>query len=109
MFYILDKNNIPVEIDFSKDIDIEIIKNLVDQRRVVRMDESCATRISTIFTGINLRGSVNHPMFFETMIFRNEELNLWGRYHSWDDAYQGHIKALEAYQSVTEGFMRMDK
>lgn len=52
-------------------------------------------RISTVWMGINILNQ-NPPLVFETMIFKPEgNDNYCFRYSTWDEALEGHQKAIQ--------------
>jgi hypothetical protein len=53
-------------------------------------------RISTVFLGVNYAYSPNEPpLLFETMVFGGEHDLFQERYRTWDEAVEGHARAIE--------------
>lgn len=55
-------------------------------------------RVSTVWLGVDHAFEGCHPLLFETMVFNKE--NGWSelycdRYNTWDQALEGHKKAVE--------------
>lgn len=51
--------------------------------------------ISTVFLGLDHSFGRGLPMVFETMIFRGGEASEQWRYESWDEAEEGHKRAVQ--------------
>lgn len=85
-------NKEPVRI---RDI-IEWAKGFEDQDRRVARDTVGDAEVSTVFLGIDHSfGDSEKPVLFETMIFGGPlDQEMW-RYCTWDEAVEGHAKALE--------------
>lgn len=64
-------------------------------RTVKYTDLPNGVRISTVFLGIDLRMWSKPPLLFETMIFGGEFNEFQERYCTWDEAVEGHNKAVE--------------
>lgn len=95
--YILDGHN-PVECD---DV-IEWGKWFETANRHVAKDEIGNVKISTVFLGLDhnyISGS--YPVLFETMIFGGEHDSYQERYSTWEEAEEGHKKAVELVKSAT--------
>lgn len=52
-------------------------------------------RVSTVFLGLNHNFGVGEPILFETMIFGGKHDEYQERYCTWEEAEEGHKKALE--------------
>lgn len=61
-----------------------------------RVDESFIgnIRISTVFLGLDHGFSGGRRLWFETMIFGGSHDGYQERYETWEQAEQGHLKAL---------------
>lgn len=73
----------------------------VDTKRIGR-DEVKGLIVSTVWLGLdhNLLNefdeTIDNPHIFETMVFKNDEsLDYCDRYSSYDEALEGHKKAIE--------------
>jgi len=53
------------------------------------------TRISTVFLGLDHGWGEGPPVLFETMIFGGPEDGYQERYCTWDEAKEGHRKAVK--------------
>ena len=51
--------------------------------------------ISTVFLGIDHNWGNGKPLFFETMVFDGPLDGEMARYHTWDEALQGHKAMVE--------------
>jgi hypothetical protein len=91
-YYILkDKTPIPVD-DF-----MEWAKWNQNADRTVKKTEIGDIIISTVFLGLNhsFDAGTNKPLLFETMIFGGElDGDMW-RYSTWEEAEEGHEKAVQ--------------
>ena len=52
-------------------------------------------RISTIWMGLNHNYFEGEPLLFETMIFSDDGEIYCKRYSTWDEAMEGHKKAVQ--------------
>ena len=52
-------------------------------------------RVSTVFLGLDHGFGAEEPVLFETMIFGGEYDEYCERYCTWDEAVEGHAKAVE--------------
>lgn len=62
--------------------------------RQVADDRIGDIRVSTIFLGLDYSFTVGPPLVFETMIFGGGMSDAEWRYATWDEAVEGHKKAL---------------
>lgn len=93
MYYIL-KDKTPVAVT---DV-IEWGKWFEAANRVVKQTTlPDGTFISTVFLGLNHNYSGGQPLLFETMIFNSNENreDYQERYTTWEQAEEGHQKAIE--------------
>ena len=90
-WYILDNNNKPV----AKPV-LEASQWLEDNdnRRIVKRDEIGGILVSTVFLGLDHAWDSDIPVLWETMIFGGEHDQYQERYTSYEDALEGHKKAL---------------
>ena len=90
-WYILDNNNKPV----AKPV-LEAAQWLEDNdhRRTVKRDEIGDILVSTVFLGLDHAWNSDVPVLWETMIFGGEHDQYQERYISYEDAVEGHQKAL---------------
>lgn len=90
-WYILDNNNKPV----AKPV-LEASQWLEDNdnRRIVKRDEIGDILVSTVFLGLDHAWDSDIPVLWETMIFGGEHDQYQERYTSYEDALEGHKKAL---------------
>ena len=51
-------------------------------------------KVSTVFLGLNHNYGEGAPILFETMIFGGEHDEYQERYSTWDEAVEGHKKAV---------------
>lgn len=83
-YYRLDENNNPVECDRATwELDLGTV---IETTTVGRYT------ISTAFKGIDF------PLLFETAIFddwNKEETRIYGKWSTWEEAEEGHQKAVE--------------
>lgn len=100
MFYRLDKDHNPIpctieEIDFSE-----------GARRVAKTQDD-DIMVSTVFLALDHNwDSDGQPILFETMVFGGPLDQYQWRYHTWDEALQGHSRAVEL---VTEAVLEERK
>jgi len=92
-WYILDENNKPVVADSV----IESAEWLEEnpERKAVKQEHIDDIFISTVFLGLDhawIPGG--NPVLWETMIFGGEHDQYQERYTSYEDALEGHQKAL---------------
>ena len=90
-WYILDNNNKPI----PKPV-LEAAQWLEDNdhRRTVKRDEIGDILVSTVFLGLDHAWDSDTPVLWETMIFGGEHNQYQDRYTSYEDALEGHKKAL---------------
>lgn len=50
--------------------------------------------VSTVFLGLDHNIGSGKPLLFETMIFRDDIIELCSQYHTWKEAVEGHKKAV---------------
>lgn len=106
-WYKLDKNNNVIKANGFSDIG-KIFEGDND-RRIVAQDKNEIWFLSTVFLGLDHGRSLFHemdfisiPVVFETMLFHSEnESDLWGRYSTWEQAYNGHMLSLNALNNGT--------
>lgn len=92
MFYVFDKNHLPVE---SNIVSASKFIEDIDNRRTAYI-EMMGHRVSTVFMVYSHSFSGGPPVLWETMIFKGDG---WGevccdRYTSYEDALNGHGKAI---------------
>lgn len=81
----------------------ETFDNFEFSRRVARTYFD-SIEVSTVFLAID-HGWFGKPLWFETMIFGSEHPKLaeyQERYETWDEAIEGHKRAVELVKSVLE-------
>jgi hypothetical protein len=93
----LDEQHNVIRISHSRIMEWEEWYKQVENRRVGR-DVINGLLVSTVFLCID-HGFGRTPLWFETMIFKGEDLNdsldyQW-RYETWDEAAYGHHVAVE--------------
>lgn len=90
-WYILDNNNKPV----AKPV-LEAAKWLENNpsRKTVKRDKIGSILVSTVFLGLDHAWDSDIPVLWETMIFGGEHDQYQERYTSYEDALEGHKKAL---------------
>lgn len=65
------------------------------KNRIVAKEQVGDSEVSTVFLGLNHAYGDEQPLLFETMIFGGSlDENQW-RYHTYDEALDGHAKAVE--------------
>jgi hypothetical protein len=85
-----DHNPVPCDLeDFAKQFSAQ------SQMRQVAFDEIRGVRISTAFLGIDHNYGDGPPILFETMIFGGDHDGYQDRYYTWNEAIEGHKKAIE--------------
>lgn len=65
----------------SRHVDLTVFKN--------------GTRVSTVFLGMDHGWGDGEPVLFETMIFDGPHDGYMERYYTWDEAIQGHQRAVK--------------
>lgn len=68
--------------------------DLEKNRRVAADDLSEDIRVSTVFLGLDHRHGEGSPLLFETMIFGGPHHDYQERYSTWDEAVEGHARAV---------------
>lgn len=79
---------------------IEWAKEMERQNRVVEQTQVGDVKISTVFLGLDHSFGGGKPLLFETMIFGGKEDGFQDRYSTWDEAVEGHKKAVELVNVV---------
>jgi len=97
--YILNKSNYPIQCDDNE----EWSKWMQENNRIVNHDFVGDILISTVFLGVDHSWGGGPPELFETMTFAKDE-SPWdhtviGRYTFWDEAVDGHEKAVREISS----------
>jgi hypothetical protein len=94
LYYILDENNNPVQCDLFTYCEWS---SKSFRKRIVQQDSlPGGIRVSTVFLCLNHAfGDNEPPILFETMIFGGENDGYQERYCTWDEAKEGHQKAIE--------------
>ena len=93
-WYILDNNHKPVPADVS------LASQWIDDnpnRRIVKQEYIDDIHVSTVFLGLDHGmpwDKDKTPVLWETMIFGGEHDEYQNRYTSYQDALEGHQKAL---------------
>jgi len=93
MWYTLDENNKPIA-SISIIEASEWMENN-PERKAVKQDKIGDVFISTVFLGLNHAWNSDIPVLWETMIFGGEHDQYQDRYTSYEDALEGHKKALD--------------
>lgn len=95
MWYKLDENNNPVKAKDNKDFFDWHDKNM--HKTIVMQQEFDGLRVSTVFLGLDhsFPRDDKRPLLWETMIFGGKHHQYQERYYSFNDALDGHFKALE--------------
>lgn len=89
MYYKLDENRNPVPIDMFE------WANVMEGERHVGNDHlENGVHVSTVFLGMNHAFGDGKPVLFETMIFGGEHDQYQERYCTWNEAEEGHKRAL---------------
>jgi hypothetical protein len=96
--YILDENNNVIEADLTT-----WAQFIGDERErsIVKQEYIGDLQVSTIFIGLdhNLAGLItkgeHRPHIFETMIFKDNKDIYCDRYSTWEEAKEGHQKAID--------------
>lgn len=99
-WYTLDENNKPVVADSV----IEAVEWLEEnpERKALNQDYIDDVFISTVFLGLDhawIPGG--NPVLWETMIFGGEHDQYQERYTSYEDAVEGHQKALNLVNKLS--------
>lgn len=87
MYYYLDNNHNPVPTDDTK-------KAFEGDRRV-SLNYIGDVKISTVFLGMEHGYVEGKPIIFETMIFGGEYDEYQARYCTWNEALEGHERAVK--------------
>jgi len=91
MWYILDKDNKPIE---SNIIDYSEWEEKNPELKAVKQDYIGDIFVSTVFLGLD-HGYDDIPILWETMIFNGEHDQYQERYASIEEAIKGHETALK--------------
>ncbi len=95
--YILDTKNNPIPTSFDEWVKWETEnqdRRIISRNRIFINEEEIL--ISTVFLGIDHSFNRLHPpIVFETMIFGGKQDGWQDRYHTYREACDGHLKALE--------------
>jgi len=70
----------------------------IDNRRVALTEMPNGDRISTVFLAMDHGWRSPVPILFETMIFGGEHDQYCERYATWEEAEEGHKRAVELYE-----------
>ena len=93
-WYILDENNIPVKANSIQEyVDWEEAnptKRIVKQENLTKK-----IRVSTVFLGLDHAWNGATPLLWETMIFGGKHDDYQERYTSYEDAVEGHKRAVK--------------
>lgn len=92
MWYKLDKNRNPVPC-----ADGEYPKKDVTNENEWRVGNDMIddVHVSTVFLGLDHRFGEGEPILFETMIFGGKHDEYQERYCTWNEAAEGHKRAIE--------------
>lgn len=96
--YILDENKRPVKIsnlaEWSAWMD-------TTEKRVVAQDRVGESFVSTVFLGVDHDFSIiGNPILFETIIFGGKLDGELERYHTYEEAKQGHAEILARLKQI---------
>lgn len=91
--YILDDNNNPVREDNIHKWG-QWFQNNTDKRVVKKTQLPDGVQVSTVFLGMDHNYMGGKPILFETMIFGGEHDEYQERYSTWEEAEEGHDKAI---------------
>jgi len=90
-WYVLDENKKPVKVGL-----LEGAKAMEKSRSVAQTDvDNGEISVSTVFLGLDHSFGYGPPVLFETMIFGGPEDGYQERYTTWDEAVEGHKKAVK--------------
>lgn len=92
--YILE-GKIPKKIDDLH----EWAKSFESQNRTVAKTNIGEILISTVFLGLDHQYGEGDPLLFETMVFGIDDDEYQERYSTWEQAEEGHNKAIEFVKS----------
>lgn len=94
LYYTLDENKNPVPVDmWEYAMKHQQVTHVA--KDVLEID-GVSVRVSTVFLGLNHAwGEDMPPILFETMIFGGEHDQYQERYNTWDEAVEGHKRAME--------------
>jgi hypothetical protein len=97
MYYVLDKNNVPVkELDVNK-----WAKSVCDiKKRRVAHTKVGSKVVSTVFLGIDHGFGGGPPVVFETIVFGGKYAESMQRYCTYQGAIEGHEEAVKLVKSV---------
>ena len=91
-WYTLDENNKPIVATSIIEAATWLDKN--PERKAVKQEHIDDVFISTVFLGLDHAWDSDVPVLWETMIFGGEHDQYQDRYTSYEDALEGHEKAL---------------
>ena len=83
LFYRLDENHVPVAVDSAAEM----------QCYTVAFTKLLGAEVSTVFLGLDHAHDGSQPVLFETMVFGGPLDEEQWRYHTWDEAVEGHRRA----------------
>lgn len=89
-FYILENGQTKEEPDLLK-----WAAWMEQNKRQILLSTLNNIKISTVFLGINHNFGEGEPILFETMIFGGTHDQYQDRYHTEEEAVEGHTKAME--------------
>lgn len=92
MWYILDRDNKPIEADPL--VYIDWIHNN-PSRKAVKQESIGDVRVSTVFLGLNHSYEGGEPVLWETMVFEGSLDGYQERYTSYEEALTGHEFAVQ--------------
>lgn len=94
--YILDENKKPVACT-----DMREWTKFREGNRMVARTVFGDVVVSTIFLGTDHSYGRGRPLLFETMVFGGEHDDYQERYHTWEEAVEGHRLACEMVDKVS--------
>jgi len=100
LYILVDK--VPVQVTKMEDW-IENFKS--NEKRIVKQDSIGDVFVSTIFLAIDHSFSRGEgpPILFETMIFRGIHDQYQERYSTWEEAEEGHERAIKLVNDTNNG------
>jgi hypothetical protein len=96
MWYILDKDNKPIPSDVNE---YNKWQSKNQETKCVKQEYIGDLYVSTVFLGLDHSFRSNIPLLWETMVFNGEDDIYQERYSCYEDAVEGHKRALELANS----------
>jgi len=97
MYYVLNEHGDAVPCDL-----MTWARRLESTNRIVQQDTIGGVFVSTVFLGLDHNFGHGPPLLFETMIFDGFHDNYQERYSTYDEAIEGHARAMDVARQQSQ-------